>query len=83
MRKIIVGFVLTIIVCFCVGCGDAYDNTACYYSVVKAYPDCKVYILPKSEYRFVAVKGNKIIYVTTLNLTNTDITSTYVLQKGE
>lgn len=63
------------------GCG--YDSNKCYESVVKAYPNAEISLIPGEKYRFlVRENGGDVIYVETMNNADADITQKFTAFRG-
>jgi hypothetical protein len=62
--------------------GSGNDKVKCLQTVTAAYPNDSVYLVPDKSYSFIVVKKNgEVLLVKTMNLSNTDITSTDPLVK--
>lgn len=65
-----------------VGCG--YSMADCYNSVVEAYPNSEVRMIPGENWRFIVKQPDgTILYVETMNTTNTNVTQEFAVFKGE
>jgi hypothetical protein len=62
--------------------GPGGDKVKCLQTVTNTYPNDSVYLVPGSSFKFIVVKKNgEVLLVKTMNLSNTDITSTDPLVK--
>jgi len=78
-KSALIGLLAVVLLTGCAG----HNSAACFQVVMDAYPDSKVKVLPGFKFRFLVKRPNgDIIFVKTMNNTNTDITSAEVLFEG-
>jgi hypothetical protein len=80
MKKII----LILCVLALTACGDATDPMACWESVARTYPGSDVAVIPGHNYRFIVRKPNgSIIYVETMSISDTKVTTAFTAFDGK
>ncbi len=66
---------------FSSGC-DSHDQGKCYESVTASYPEAEVIIIPGEKYRFIVkTLDGAILYIETMNQTDTNITQIFTVFK--
>lgn len=82
MKKI-VSFLSVCFIIAMTGCAG-YSSNECYNAVQKKYPNGDVRVIPGKMYMFlVKTENGDIVYVETMNVTNTEITQEFIAFKHD
>jgi len=77
MKKLIL---LVAVVFTMTSCGAGFDKDKCRASVIKQFPNSKIYLIPDKDYTFIVVDSTgKTKIAKTMNWGNTDVTEVYEL----
>ena len=80
MKKIVIIFsLLAVLLCSCKG----NNKIECFNTVQKAYPESEIRIIPGHSWSFlVRHPEGTVLYIRTMNYTNTDISHSTILFKA-
>jgi len=81
MKKI---FLLLLISFTFFGCAESDSIVKCYAAVQNAYPNCSIYRLPRHNYTYIVTDTcGMVLYVETMSIDNTKITSEIIISRGK